>query len=66
MTDFVKGLLFGSVGIIFVFHYLSKILLWMSATSAKQGNETRDQFIDSRITSYRKKLERILPYWEEV
>jgi hypothetical protein len=66
VTDFVKGLLFGSVGIIFVFHYLSKILLWMSATSAKQGNETRDQFIDSRITSYRKKLERILPYWEEV
>jgi hypothetical protein len=66
MSDFVKGLLFGSVGIIFIFHYLSKILLWMSATSAKQGNETRDQFINSRITSYRKKLERILPYWEEV
>ena len=66
MSDFIKGQVLGGIGILVGFHYLSKILFWWAAMSAKQSNETRDQFIDRRLTRYRKSLERNLPHWEEV
>ena len=66
MDDFIKGQVLGGIAILVGFHYLSKILFWWAAMSAKHGNETREQFINCRVTRYRKSLERNLPHWEEV
>ena len=66
MSDFVKGEMLGAVLLLITMNNLTKFVLWLSAMIARNNNETREQYIDERVLSYRKRLERTLPYWEEV
>jgi hypothetical protein len=66
VSDFVKGLLFGSVGILVLIFQLDNLLLWSLASTAKKRGQSRDEIIESRILARRKYLERQLPHWEEV
>lgn len=66
MSEFIKGLLYGSIGIVFLIHFFGKFSYIVSAIIAKQQGQCRESFIAERMTSWRKYYERVIPHWEEL
>jgi hypothetical protein len=66
MSEFIKGLLYGSVGTVFLLYTLGKIGYIVSATVAKSQGKCRERYIAERVTKWRKYYERVIPHWEEL
>lgn len=66
MSEFIKGLLYGSIGIVFLIYFFGKFGYIVSATIAKHQGQCRESFISERMASWRKYYERVIPHWEEL
>lgn len=66
MSEFIRGILWGSVGLLVICNILGKVLLYFNVMMYKHTGESRQEVIDRWVLARRKYYERTLPYWEEV
>lgn len=66
MSEFIKGLLYGSIGIVFLMYFFGKFSYRIAATIAKNEGKCREQYISERMVKWRKYYERVIPHWEEL
>lgn len=66
MSEFVKGLLYGGIGIVFLMYWMGRAGHIVAATIAKHEGKCRESYIAERMASWRKYYERVIPHWEEL